>query len=153
EFPGVLGAVVPLVRAGVAVVLELVADLDPGFAAVVGALHDLAEPAAGLRGIETVGIGRRALDVVHLPSGEVGTGDVPLLPLLVRGHDERALARPGENPYSAHTVFLPPFPAMTAAERGVRAGSDEIGSRQARRLVAAGGGAKVGPIVLPPSMC
>ena len=54
EFPGVLGAVVPLVRAGHALILNSLPDRLPGLAAVVGALDDLAEPAAGLRGIEPV---------------------------------------------------------------------------------------------------
>ena len=78
EFPRVLRAVVPLVRrerlAGLRrrVVDELVAlalghavgrggrlagrraGLVPGFAAVVGALDDLPEPAAGLRGVDPI---------------------------------------------------------------------------------------------------
>ena len=54
ELPGMRRAVVPLVRAGNAVVCELVADRLPGLAAVVGALDDLSEPAAGLRRIQPV---------------------------------------------------------------------------------------------------
>ena len=46
ELPRVRRAVVPLVRAGHAVVDELVADRLPGLAAVVRALDQLAEPAA-----------------------------------------------------------------------------------------------------------
>ena len=68
ELPGMRRAVVPLMRAGNAVVRELVADRLPGLAAIVGALDHLAEPAAGLRGIQAVRIGRRALQVVDLPA-------------------------------------------------------------------------------------
>ena len=64
----------------------------PGFAAVVGALNDLAEPAAGLRGVDAVRIDGRALEVVDLPAGEVRAADVPLLALAVGGEDERAFA-------------------------------------------------------------
>ncbi len=78
ELPRMRRAVVPLVGAGDAVVGELVADGVPGFAAVVGALDDLAEPAAGLRGVDAVGVGGRAFEVVHLPAGEVRAGDVPV---------------------------------------------------------------------------
>ena len=102
ELPGVLRAVVPLVRAGDAVVDELVADRLPGLAAVVGALHRLPEPTAGLRGIEPVRIDRRALEVVHLPAREVGTADVPPFALLIRCQHERALARTDQNPHAAH---------------------------------------------------
>ena len=43
----------------------------PGLAAVVGALNDLSEPAAGLRRIDAIGIDGRALQVIDLPPGEV----------------------------------------------------------------------------------
>src|SRR5437660_1602655 len=52
----------------------------PCLAAVVGALNDLAEPPAGLRNVDPIGIYRRALHVVDLPAGEVGSTDIPLLP-------------------------------------------------------------------------
>ena len=93
ELPGVRRAVVPLVGAGDAVVGELVADRLPGFAAVVGALDDLAEPAAGLRGVDAVGIYGRAFEVVHLPAGEVRAADLPVFTLAVGGEDERSFAR------------------------------------------------------------
>ncbi len=48
ELPRVRGAVVPLVGGGSGLVREAVADGIPGFAAVVGALDELAEPAGGL---------------------------------------------------------------------------------------------------------
>src|SRR4029077_5752274 len=98
ELPGVLRAVVPLVRGeglsslfGRRVVDEFVAlaflrallrglllagrrpGLNPGFAAVSGSLNDLPEPSAGLRRVDPVRIRRRSLQVIELPSGEVGT--------------------------------------------------------------------------------
>ena len=87
-----LRAVVPLVRAGDAVVDELVADRLPGLAAVVGALDHLPEPAAGLRRIEPVRVNGRAFEVIDLPARKVRAADVPLLALAVRGQDERALS-------------------------------------------------------------
>jgi hypothetical protein len=49
EFPRMLGAIIPLVRAGDAVIAEFIANGRPALAAVVGTLDDLAKPAAGLR--------------------------------------------------------------------------------------------------------
>src|SRR5215210_8830389 len=97
-----LRAVVPLVRAGDTVVDELVPYRVPRSAPVVGTLHRLPEPPAGLRGIEPVRINRRALEVVHLPPREVGTTDVPPLALLIRCQHERALARTNQNPHATH---------------------------------------------------
>ena len=79
ELPRVRRAVVPLVRAGDAVVDELVADRLPGLAAVVGALDQLPEPAAGLRGIQPIRVGGRSLEVVDLPAAKMRTADVPPL--------------------------------------------------------------------------
>ena len=67
---GMRRAVVPLVRAGRAVVDELVADRLPRLAAVVRSLNQLAEPAGALRRVEAVRIGGRAFEVVHLPAAE-----------------------------------------------------------------------------------
>lgn len=78
EFPRVLGAVVPFVRADFALVLKVVADGFPSEAAIVGALDDLAEPTAGLGGVEALGIHGGAFDVVDFPSAEVGSGDGPV---------------------------------------------------------------------------
>jgi hypothetical protein len=58
ELPWVLGAVVPLMGAGVSIVAELVPGGLPALPSVARSLNHLAEPAAGLRGVETVGIGR-----------------------------------------------------------------------------------------------
>ena len=54
ELPRMRRAVVPLMRAGHAVVLELVADRLPRLAAIVGSLHDLPEPAGALRRVEAI---------------------------------------------------------------------------------------------------
>src|SRR5581483_149777 len=59
EFPGMRRAVVPLVGSGDAFVGELIVDGSPGLAAVVGPLDLLAEPAAGLRGVDAIGVDRR----------------------------------------------------------------------------------------------
>src|SRR5438105_15721986 len=133
ELPGVLRAVVPLVRRKrltalrARIVDELVAlafrralwsrrrlagrcpRLVPGFAAVIGALDDLPEPAAGLRCVDAVGSKRRTLHVIDIPPGKVGAADVPELALAVRCQNERALARTDENPYAAHSLLLLDF--------------------------------------------
>src|SRR6516225_12015949 len=127
EFPRMLRAIVPLMRrerrAG-GVVNKLVAfafwratrpggfargcaRLEPGFAAVVGTLNDLAEPAAGLRGVDAIGVGGRALQIVHLPSRKMGTVDFPVLALAVRGENECALA--GANQYANRAHEFHPF--------------------------------------------
>ena len=102
ELPGVRRAVVPLVRAGDAVVHELVAHRLPGLAAVVRALNLLPEPAAGLRRIEPVRVDGRSLQMVDLPAREMRTADIPVLTLAIRCQDERALACAHQNSYSAH---------------------------------------------------
>ena len=102
EFPGMRRAVVPLMRAGNCGVIEFVADWLPRFAAVVGALNQLAEPARRLRRIDSVGVYGRAFEVIHFPAGKVRAGDVPLLALSICRQDERALARSDQHSYSAH---------------------------------------------------
>src|ERR1044072_1464202 len=42
--------------------------LEPGLAAIVGALNDLTKPAAGLRRIDAVRVHGRTLHVVNLPT-------------------------------------------------------------------------------------
>src|SRR5580765_2896084 len=113
EFPGVWFAVVKLVRGhgrtgfGRGVVRKFVAlafglaagsglfplrrpRLMPGFAAVVGALNDLAEPSAGLRGVDAIGIRRRSFEVIHFPAGEERAADVPFFALAIRVKNECA---------------------------------------------------------------
>ena len=58
ERPGVRRAVVPLVRAGDAIVHELVPYRLPRLATVVGTLDHLPKPAAGLRRIQPIRVSR-----------------------------------------------------------------------------------------------
>ena len=102
ELPRMRRPVVPLMRARIAIVSELIADRLPRFAAVAGTLDHLPEPTARLRGVDPVRIDRRAFHVVDLPPAEVGARDVPLPPMAVGGEDERPLARADENPNAAH---------------------------------------------------
>src|ERR1043166_5485491 len=92
ERPGAGRAVVPLMCARTTVVHEFVAHRFPGLAAVVGALHQLPEPAAGLRGIQPMRISRRAFQMINLPAPKMGATDVPLFTPCVRCQDECALA-------------------------------------------------------------
>src|SRR5688572_16618796 len=71
EFPGVWGAIIPLVRARDAVVYELVAHRLPGFAAVVRTLDELPKPAGRLRCIQSVWSDGRSFEVVDLPTRKV----------------------------------------------------------------------------------
>ena len=93
ELPRMRRAVVPLMSARDTVVAELVADRLPRPATVVGALDQLAEPAAGRRRVQPVRIGGRALQVIDFPAAEMRPVDIPLLALSVRCQDESALAR------------------------------------------------------------
>src|SRR4029077_4452395 len=93
KLPGTRRAVVPQVRAGDALVRELVARGLPRLAAVVGALDHLPEPAARLRRVQPIRVGGRALEVVDLPAPEVGPAHIPAFARSVRGQNERALAR------------------------------------------------------------
>src|SRR5262249_3239862 len=83
ELPGLLRAVVELVRPGVADVFELVAHRLPRLAGVIRTLDDLSKPAARLGGVQAVRVRRRALEVVDLPAREVRTRDLPFLALAV----------------------------------------------------------------------
>src|SRR5688572_24348255 len=64
--------------------------LIPGLAAIVRPLNDLPKPAAGLRGIQSMGINRGTLEMVQLPPGKMRSTDFPLPALPVRCQDERA---------------------------------------------------------------
>src|ERR1700687_4396346 len=72
ELPGVWRAVIPLVRAGNALVDELVPYRVPGLPTVARALDQLPEPSAGLRCIQAIRVSRRPLDVVDLPASKMG---------------------------------------------------------------------------------
>src|SRR5579864_577745 len=114
KLPGMLRPVIPLVRRqrlagfGGCVVDELVAyarcrtgcgrllrvrpRLMPRFAAVVGTLNDLPEPAGSLGRINAIRVRGRPLEMVDFPAGKVGTADLPFFPLAVRGKNKCALA-------------------------------------------------------------
>ena len=130
EFPGMLRAVVKLVRGeslaafGGGVVDELVAfafghaagrgrrlagrgsGLVPGFASVIRALNDLPEPAAGLGRINSIRISGRSLQVIHLPARKMGTADIPFSPFAVRRQDECSFACADQDSYLAHASLL-----------------------------------------------
>src|SRR5581483_1360186 len=112
-------AIVPLVRAGRAVVNKLVIDRLPRFAAVIGALQQLPEPTAGLGSIEPIRVGRRSFEVVHFPPGEVRAADVPLLAFTIGGQDECALACADQNSYFAHSLLLFDFLSGNLGNSGV----------------------------------
>src|SRR5690242_17574887 len=103
ELPRVRRPVIPRVRPCDAVVGELVADSRPRLAAVVRAREHLTEPAAALRDVDPIRIGRGALHVIDLPAGEVRPGDGPVFSLAVRGENECALLRADQHPYPAHS--------------------------------------------------
>src|SRR2546426_5055428 len=121
ELPGMLRAVVPLVRGeGLArvrgrVVDELVALAGrhavrrfrhstpgrlPRLAAVARALDDLSEPPAGLRRVQPIRVDGRAFQVIDLPTGKVRAAHVPLLTFAVRRQDEGPLALANQHPYA-----------------------------------------------------
>ncbi len=128
ELPGMLRAVVPLVSGERlpsfrrSVVGEFIAvsfrgalrrlgfawgsaRLCPGFAAIVGALDDLAEPAAGLRGVDAVRIHVRSLEVINLPAGEVRPADVPLFAFSIGGEHKGSLVCADQDSNFAHSLF------------------------------------------------
>src|SRR5438105_12447325 len=111
ELPRMLRAVVPLMRTGDAVVGELIADRLPGLPAVVRTLHDLAVPAGGLGRVQPVRIGRRGVEMVHLPAREQRALHVPIATRPVRRQDESAFPGAHEKPHSAHR--FPPCRSRT----------------------------------------
>ena len=57
--------------------------LEPRLAAIVGALNDLAKPAAGLRCVNAVRIHSRTFYMVDLPPGKMRTTNVPFFPFSI----------------------------------------------------------------------
>src|SRR5208337_2778125 len=102
EFPWMWRAVIPLMRAGNAFVLEFVSNGSPGVASVVRALNQLAEPAGRLRYVEAIGIRGRSLEVINLPTAEMRPIDVPPLALSIGSKNECAFARSHKHSYAAH---------------------------------------------------
>ena len=124
ELPRMRRAVVPLVRAGHAVVDELVARRLPRLAAVVRPLDDLPEPAARLRRVDAVRVGRRSLEVVDLPAAEMRPADVPLsarLPSDVRMNAPFACPN-STRPRSSWFSFLISSPLSLLYSRSTGAG-------------------------------
>src|SRR5579863_959694 len=144
ELPGMLRAVIELVRgerltAFVGrVVGEFIArrfrragrgrlsgrrsGLVPGFATIVGALNQLAEPSACLRCVDAVGIGWRSLQMVEFPTGEVRAADVPLLALAVCRKNECAFTRAHQNANFAHDVLLSELERLSGMIGAVQVG-------------------------------
>src|SRR5690242_5053959 len=125
EFPRMLRSVVPLMsceRRRCSIVGEFIAfalghfsgsrrwlprrraRLVPGLTPIVGTLDDLPEPAARLRCVNAIRIGRRSLHVIDLPAGEEWTVDVPFLALAIRCENECAFSRAYQDTYSAHLI-------------------------------------------------
>src|SRR6266849_629986 len=121
EFPGMLRAVVPLMRRQRlrGVIGEFVAfalrrtgrrslsggrsGLVPGLPAIVGTLNDLPEPSAGLRRVDAIGIGGRAFQVIHLPARKMGPADIPFFALAVLLQNKCTFARTYQDPHLAHS--------------------------------------------------
>ena len=123
EFPRMLRAVIPHMRAHFAFVNKLVAlafgqtfgafqffraaaRRVPGLAAVVRTLDDLAEPAARLRRVNAVRVNRRAFEVIHFPARKMRPADFPILALAIGGQDERAFLCADQYSDFAHGFLL-----------------------------------------------
>src|SRR5438132_11734287 len=123
ELPRMLGAVVPHVRPGNAIVNEFVAlafrravrtfqilgtaaRSFPGFAAIARSLNDLPEPTARLRRVNPVWINRRPFHVINLPAGKMRPVHFPIFALRIRSQDERAFPCANQKSNSAHKLFL-----------------------------------------------
>src|SRR5271156_3029931 len=105
ELPRVRRPVVPLMGSGDAFIGKLVSHRLPRLTAVVRALNDLPRPAARLRCVETVRIGRRAFQVVNIPACKVRPAHLPLLALSVRSQQERTFVRTHQHPYFTHLLI------------------------------------------------
>src|SRR5262245_57373159 len=109
ELPGMRRPVVPLMRSGDALIDEFVSNGLPRKASVVRTRNDLAEPAAGLRRVKPVWIGRRSLEVINLPSRKVRAVHSPLLAFCIRCQDKRALSGAHQHTHSAHSFTSGPI--------------------------------------------
>src|ERR1051325_714708 len=110
EFPGMRRTIVPLMRAGDAVVQECVPDPRPSFPAVIGALYELPKPSAVLRGVQPLEVDRRSFEMEYLPTGKMGASNLPLFAHCVGSENECTLARPHEDTYTAHVTLSPVGP-------------------------------------------
>src|SRR5712692_1500262 len=107
ELPGMLCSVVPLVRGewfasfSRSIVHELVAfafgrairafqlvgaaaGRVPSLTAIIGALNDLTEPAAGLRRVNAIRINWRTFHVINLPTRKMRAADFPTFARAIR---------------------------------------------------------------------
>ena len=126
ELPRMGSPVVPLMRAGLSRVAELVPHRFPGAASVIRALRQLAMPVRPLRSVDPVRIDRRTLEVHHLHSAEVRTLDPPLPPRGVGAEDEGSLLGTDQHAYFRHHAR--PSAAGSPSERrssGLRGGTCE----------------------------
>src|ERR1700679_4041090 len=105
EFPGMRRAIVPLMRAWVAIVQEFVTDWLPSFPAVIGALYQLPKPGAVLRGIKPLSVSGRSLHMEYLPATKMGATNLPLFAHCVGSQNECTLARPDQYSYTAHPTL------------------------------------------------
>src|SRR4030095_11243667 len=106
ELPRVGRPVVPLMGPWHAVVGKLVPDRLPCLPAVARSLDELPEPAAALRRIEPIRVGRGPFEVINLPPAEGTPAHAPLFALAVGSQSERAFARTNQYPHSAHASLL-----------------------------------------------
>jgi hypothetical protein len=74
----------------------------PCFAAVVGALDDLAKPATRLRCVDSIGINRRPFHMIDFPAREMWAADLPSSACPIRCEDERAFLGANQNSNFAH---------------------------------------------------
>src|SRR5207247_917528 len=106
EFPRMLGAVIPLMRAWDSVVNKLVAlsfrhairtfqflgaasRRAPGFPTIICALNDLAESRNGLRCVNSVRLDRRTFHVINFPTRKMRPAHLPSFARAIRCQDER----------------------------------------------------------------
>src|SRR5487761_766587 len=108
EIPRGRGAVVPLVRAGHAVVIELITHRLPGHTTVIRTLNQLAEPTRRLGRENPILVDRRTLDVIHLPAPEERAADVPILALAIRIQNEGTFSCTHQHSHATHVPAFPP---------------------------------------------
>src|SRR5581483_909532 len=107
EFPRVRRAIVPLMGAWNAFVLEFVAEWLPSFPAIIRTLNHLPKPTAVLRGIKPLWVSGRPLEMEYLPAGKMGPSNLPLLANSIGSKNEGTLARSDKHTYAAHLSLSP----------------------------------------------
>lgn len=104
KFPGMRRAIVPLMCAGFAVVLKVIADRLPRFSSVVGPLNRLSVPISELGRIDPIWIGGRAIDMKNFPAAELRPVNSPVFSLCVAGQDEGAFGRANQYSNPTHRI-------------------------------------------------